>query len=155
MLRQCFEMGTPLRAANENRHVLWGNVFAIALHLPLLFILSRMVGIVGAALAWLVSDLTISIYLARRIMLKYDLRMRELLVWKDVSKLVAAALAAAPILLIASFGPLRNPWTILASCVLYGLVFFLLVRRLRIAEIDRLLAKIAELLAARMHRIRR
>jgi O-antigen/teichoic acid export membrane protein len=146
MIRQCFEMGTPLRAANANRHVLWGNVIAIVVHLPLLFVLSNAIGILGAAVAWLVADFTISAYLASRIMERYDIPVSGLALWPQIFKLALAATLALPPLLLAvglSDGSLLAAFT---ASLAFGGLYIWLVRKIGVTEIDGLLKKLFGLL---------
>jgi len=145
MIRQCFEMGTPLRAANANKYMLWGNLIAIVFHLPLLYLLSKAIGIPGAALAWLVSDLTIAIYLANRIMSRFGIGVRDLALWPQVFKLVLCAAAAAPVLFLTGLGPAKNLSAALLAATLFGGVFVVLVKLVGVEEIDRLLSRLREL----------
>jgi O-antigen/teichoic acid export membrane protein len=146
MIRQCFEMGTPLRAANANRHVLWGNVIAVVVHLPLLFVLSNAIGILGAAVAWLVADFTISAYLASRIMERYDIPVSGLALWPQIFKLALAAILALPPLLLAvglTDGSLLAAFT---ASLAFGGLYIWLVRKIGVTEIDGLLKKLFGLL---------
>lgn len=146
MIRQCFEMGTPLRAANANRHVLWGNVIAVVVHLPLLFILSKAIGILGAAVAWLVADLMIACYLASRIMERYSIPLSGLALWPQVFKLAGAAALALPPLLLASFLANGSLLAAFAASLVFGGLYIWLVKKIGVTEIDALLQSLLGLL---------
>lgn len=139
MIRQCFEMGTPLRAANANRHVLWGNVIAVVVHLPLLFVLSKAIGILGAAVAWLVADLMIACYLGSRIMERYNIPLSGLALWPQVFKLAGAAALALPPLLLASYLANGSLLAAFAASLVFGGLYIGLVKLIGVTEIDALL----------------
>lgn len=142
MIRQCFEMGTPLRAANANRHVLWGNVIAVLVHLPLLFVLSKAIGILGAAVAWLIADLIISAYLASRIMAKYDIGISGLALWPQVFKLAGAAILATPPLVMAAELASGSLLAALGASIAFGALYIFLVKKIGVTEIDALLVSL-------------
>lgn len=146
MIRQCFEMGTPLRAANANRHVLWGNVIAVVVHLPLLFVLSKAIGILGAAVAWLVADLMIACYLGSRIMERYNIPLSGLALWPQVFKLAGAAVLALPPLLLASSFANGSLLAAFAASLVFGGLYVGLVKLIGVTEIDALLQSLLGLL---------
>jgi O-antigen/teichoic acid export membrane protein len=142
MIRQCFEMGTPLRAANANRYLLWGNLTAVFIHLPLLYVLGKNIGVIGAAVAWLTADLIIAIYLALQIMKRYEIGLSELALWPQVARLALCALAAGPCLLFANAFPERSLLGAALSVFLYAGVFALIVWRTRLPEIEDVMVKL-------------
>lgn len=151
MLRQAFEMGSPLRAANRNRHVLWGNVLAICCHLPLLMLLIPEFGITGAALAWLSADLVITAYLAFRILETYGIRFGELVRWRETGKVILAALAPLPVLLLAK-GADHPVLVVPLAVVAYGAAYLWLVRRMGIPPIDALTDRLRDALIQAVRR---
>lgn len=152
MIRQCFEMGTPLRAANANRHVLWGNIIAVVVHLPLLFVLSKAIGILGAAVAWLVADLAISAYLASRIMERYNIRLTGLALWPQVFRLALASILAIPPLMLATFFAHGSLIAAFGASLTFGGLYIWLVRKIGVPEINGLLRKFFELLSQTLSR---
>jgi O-antigen/teichoic acid export membrane protein len=147
MLRQCFEMGTPLRAANANKHMLLGNVFAIIVNLSLLYFLAERIGMIGVAVAWFASDLVSAGYLATRIAAEYRVSLGGLFRWRRIGIVAACAVGPLPLLLVgkAVYG-LGIPVAV-AVAVVYLVAFVQLVRKARIREIDRLLERIQGVLA--------
>ena len=145
MIRQCFEMGTPLRAVNANKYMLWGNVLAVLFHLPLLYVLTKVIGITGAAFAWLAADLILTIYLASRIMVKYDIGVNGLAYWSQLAKLLLCASCAMPILVATEYLIPNSIFWGLAASLVFTAIYVLLVKRLKVGEVDRLLARLWEL----------
>lgn len=148
MVRQCFEMGAPLRAVNANKYMLWGNLVAIFFHLPLLYFLTRTIGIPGAAVAWLIADFTVAAYLASRIMQRFDVGVSQLALWPQLSKLLVCAVVATPILLLVQIGPKDSLWLAAIAAVAYVGGFVGLVKIAGIAEIDHLMARTLQLVRA-------
>lgn len=155
MIRQCFEMGTPLRAANSNRPVLLGNAFAIAINLPLLVVLTGTIGILGAAVAWFAADLIIALFMARSIMIRYAIGLRDLFHWREIGALVLAAALAAPILIAAAWFAPRSIWVaFLATCMYLG-SYALAIKWLRVSEIDGFVKGLKQILPKRRIKLMR
>lgn len=142
MLRQSFEVGTPLRAANQNRHMLWGNIMAVLFHLPLLFILTREIGIAGAAIAWMVGDIVIFTYLATTILVTYRIKIAQLALWSQMLKVVSAAALTAPILFLGS-AISDGLLPVILTSLLYSATYLLIAKKMHITEIDLLLERLA------------
>lgn len=142
MIRQCFEMGTPLRVVNANRYVLWGNVLAVLFHIPLLYVLTRVMGITGAALAWFIADMMIAMYLASRIMAHYKIGISELAYWPQLGKLVLCAICVLPILVFSEYLAPDSIFFGLAASFSFTVIFVILVKCMKIGEIDHLLDRL-------------
>lgn len=136
MIRQCFEVGTPLRAINANRYMLQGNLAALALHLPLLYVAVHVLGIAGAALAWVVADLIAAGYLGRVVLRRYGITVAEFARWRAIGKIVACALVASPVMLLGDIVGL-TPWLAgLVSASLYGCAYLMILSQLRVSEVE-------------------
>lgn len=154
MVRQCFEMGTPLRAVNANRHMLTGNVLTVLVHLPLLYVLSERFGLVGIAVAWMTADLLAAAYLARQIVLTYGIGIAGLAYWRDLLKLLLSALFGLPILVIAQTLAPGSLAVAALSSVGYLLAFVLIVRHFKVIDVDRILSQLAGWLNGKLARNR-
>ena len=136
MLRQCFEMGTPLRAQNSNKPLLIANMVAIAIHLPLLALLAPAIGIRGAAISWLTADMVITLYLARTIMNRYNLRLAEFSYWRPIAKLAFAAVVTSPLLIAAGQWSDGRLWPELLAAPFYMMLYVGVLKLMRLAELD-------------------
>lgn len=152
MVRQCFEMGTPLRAVNANRHMLIGNIFAVVIHLPALYLLSGYFGLLGTASAWLIADATITFYLARQIMLRYGISLSELAHWGGVFKLLIASLLISPILLIAKSIAPGSLIFFVTSSLVYLVAFVLVARYSKVIDVDQILGQLASWMKSKVSR---
>jgi len=102
LVREVFDFGVPLRAANNTAPIAHGNLLAVALTLVLLALLLPAFGLVGAVIALLVSRFAEGIYLARQTCRQYRISLRTLADWHDLAK-VAFACAAGSIVFVGSF----------------------------------------------------
>lgn len=144
VLRQCFDMGLPLRATNANRFVLWGNIGALFVQLPLLLVLLEFYGLVGAAGAWVLTDLLMTLYFARRIMGLYGVSFAQFLPWPEIGRIGLVAAALVPIASAPTFLGSSNAALVLASSGMYLGLYLAIVWRLRIPEMTMLLALASE-----------
>lgn len=142
MLRQCFEMGTPLRAVNSNKPLLLGNLAAIVVHLPLLYLLTRQIGIEGAAIAWITADMLVALFLARAIMKRYGLSLRQFARWRQIGLFAVAAIAATPPLFIPMVFPVAGLWDEIGVGLAYLGLYVFVVRLLGIKEADHAITSI-------------
>jgi len=152
MVRQCFEMGTPLRAVNANRHMLAGNVFAVIVHLPMLYLLSEHFGIVGTAIAWLIADFLAASYLARKIVLTYGIGVSGLAHWGDIFKLLLSALLALPILFLGQALEQGGMLVAAISSVVYLVAFVFVVRHSKVIDVDQILGKLVHWTKSKLRR---
>jgi O-antigen/teichoic acid export membrane protein len=149
LLRQSVELGSPLRAANANRHFAYGNLLSGAANIALLAALIRPMGPIGAAIAFVVSDLTLSYYVTNRTLAVYDIALSELFFWKKIGIAMLIGVACAPVLLV---GELVDMQPVLRACVLgfaYLAIYVFMVSRFRVEEVDMLLRNTGELIKRR------
>ena len=152
MVRQCFEMGTPLRAMNSNKPLLMGNAVAIFLHIPLLILLTGAIGIQGAAFAWLIADLTIAIYLALTILRVYQLQPAEFARWRSIAKVAGGALVVSPLLIAANHWSPGGLWLEALSAIAFLGAYALIVRSMGIHQVDEVIRMLRQFLASRLRR---
>ncbi len=136
MVRQCFEMSIPLRSINKNKYFILTNSFATAINLILMFTLFKLMGFLGPALAFIVSDLAQALYLARLILRFYKIRVQDLFMWKKVFKIAAVALICLPILFSGQFLHTNDIFRAFAVSVCYLAIYVFAIYFLRFEEID-------------------
>ncbi|HKS54263.1 MAG TPA: oligosaccharide flippase family protein, partial [Steroidobacteraceae bacterium] len=95
LLRETFDFGIPLRALNRTAPILRTNVLAVVANVGLMAIMVPAWGLVGAAIAFVISKMVEGTYLATEVVRAFNLRPRDLARWGDLAKIVAAAAAAA------------------------------------------------------------
>lgn len=132
LLRETFDFGIPLRAINRTAPILRTNLLALVVNVVLMAILVPAWGLVGAAIAFVLSRAVEGTYLASEAVRAYSVRWRDLARWRDLGKVVAAAAAASAVL----FVPLWNGMLgVLAGSAVFALTFLILLRWSGIPEV--------------------
>ncbi len=143
MLRQCFEMSTPIRAMNQNKYFITGNVLALSANALFVAATFDRLGILAAALGLIVSEVLLVIYIGSRVVKIYAVPVRDLLFWRKLLYLGLAVVVNMPILLIGEWVPTPALVRALSCSVIFLGGYLLVVRRCRIEEVDRLVERIA------------
>lgn len=95
LVREVFDFGVALRAANRTAPIVTSSLFAILLNLLLLVTVLPIWGLPAAALAFVISRWTEGLVLSRSTLRAYNIRIRELARWRDLGKVALAALLAS------------------------------------------------------------
>lgn len=149
MFRQCFEFGSPLRAANATRDFFRGNFYAFIINLILVALLVRAFGAAGAITSLLLAEIYLMTYLARRIMRAYGTALRDLLSWSELSKLLALAILSAPLLTVGWWVTDSPGIAALLGSGLYLGWYMLVLRYMELPEIQKVIQRLATMLRAR------
>lgn len=99
MLLDCFDFHLPLRVQNANRFFVIGSVIALVLNLGVLYPMYLLFGLTGPALAFIFSRLMFTAYLGHRMSRLYQVDPGQILQWRNIGKVMSAALICAPILI--------------------------------------------------------
>jgi O-antigen/teichoic acid export membrane protein len=132
LLRETFDFGIPLRALNRTAPILRTNLLAIIVNAALMALMVPAWGLVGAAIALIISRIIEGTYLARELARAFNLRLRDLARWSDLGKIVAAAAAAGAVLFLPLWSGLLG---VLGGAAAFGLTYVFLLRLARIPEI--------------------
>lgn len=103
MFNSCFDFHLPLRVQNKNRYFLAGSVIALVTNSSLLYPMHLLFGLLGPAIAFMLSRLVMTIYLASCVLRIYKVSVRDLVLWRDVSKVFVASIICAPILVAGKY----------------------------------------------------
>ena len=142
MLLQCFEMGTPLRAANQNRAFVFGSVLSFTIDIGFILAFFKIIGFVAPAIAIVLGEISIALYLGRKVLAIYHIGIGELFMWGKILRIVTASAAVAPALFAdALLGLSPVPRAVVSAC-LYLAVYLLIVSRLGIPEVELMRAKV-------------
>ncbi len=136
MLRQCFEMSTPLRAMNVNRYFMIGNLVAILVNAGFIFATFDDLGLLAAPIGLLVSEVALAVYLGSRILKVYSIHVRQMLFWSKLMAIAVAVLLNVPILLIGELVPIGDAVRAIVFSSLFLTGYFVFVRRCRLDEIE-------------------
>lgn len=135
LIRECFDFDLAFRASGMTRKGLRGHVVTLILNVALSLLLVPMLGIIGAALALVISRGLIAIYLARQVAAMANLRARELFPWGDLAKVLAAAFISAAVLVPALVFPRYGWLAIVSASFVFGLLFFIILKKWDVAEV--------------------
>ncbi|MEO8400110.1 MAG: oligosaccharide flippase family protein [Ignavibacteriaceae bacterium] len=142
LLRKCFEMSIPIRAMNKNKYFVASNILYLVVNLILIYILFNLLGFIGPAIAAVISEIIQSIYLGNKIILTYQLRLSELLLWKEINKIILISLIGIPIFLINILISTDSIILSILFSIVYIIIYIIFFRRNRINEIDILMKKV-------------
>lgn len=137
MVRQCFELGSPLRAGNANRYFFRGNIYALTINLVLVILFVRGFGAVGAIVSLLLAEVYLAAYLARWVLRVYGITMKNLFSWHELSKIFLLTLLSSPLLAIGWWVTDSRAVAALLGGGLYLGCYVLVLRRLKIPEIEK------------------
>lgn len=142
IVRSCFDFSPPLRAINKTRPLVTANLVAALGNGLTLALLLPVMGVVGAAVGLVVSNLVEAMYLALSMSRLYQLTVRDLLPWATVAKVGVCALAGAVIAFGITFGLRATLLGVVCGSVLYGAVFAVLLMATRVEEATALLRRL-------------
>jgi O-antigen/teichoic acid export membrane protein len=142
MLSKCFEMSTPLRAMNKNKYFVIGNFLSMGVNIVMLYLLFKWLGIVGPAVAFVITEFTALTYLSFKIISTYNIKLSQMLLWKKLTIILIVGITCVPILFAGSYFNLNPVVTAISFGILYFLVYILIFKKLRIEEVDVFMEKV-------------
>jgi O-antigen/teichoic acid export membrane protein len=102
LFREIVDFAVPLRAANRTAPIMYSNFVSIVLNAILLSILLPTIGLLGAAIAFVVARMVEGVYLGWQTARIYETPALALINWRELGK-VALAAAIASVTLLGSF----------------------------------------------------
>ena len=136
MVLQCFEMGTPLRAANQNRSFVFGSILSLAVDIGFILAFFRIIGFIAPALGIVLGEISIALYLGRKVMRLYSVGVGGLLMWRKIFSVAAACVAASPALFAGELFALNAVVRAVIFSCLYFAAYLLIAGRFRVEEIE-------------------
>jgi O-antigen/teichoic acid export membrane protein len=132
LLRETFDFGIPLRARNHTAPILRSNLLSLILNVGLMSLMVPAWGLIGAVIAFVISRFVEGTYLAVQAMRIYEVSLAELARWRDLGKVVAAAVIAASLLYLPFWAGLLG---LVGGALVFGLAFLWLLRLAAIPEV--------------------
>ena len=140
MARECFDFAPALRAINQTRPLVESNVASLATCGLMLAVLIPLGGVAGAMVAVLIGMAVDAGWLAWSSVRRYGVSIGELIPWRSLGRVVAAAGVAAAVLVTCDWTQLFGPGGMVLGGVAYLAAFALLLLALRVPEAYMLLA---------------
>ena len=97
LIRKCFEMGSPLRAMNKNKYFVFGNILSLIINIVSLYVLYNLLGFFGPAMAYVLTEISLAVFLAFKILSTYDIGISKLFRWKKLFLFSLISLIGYPI----------------------------------------------------------
>jgi len=141
LMRQSVELAAPLRAANANRYFVYGNIMSSVFNIGLLLVLIQRVGMIGAAIAFVASDVALGCYVTNRTLKVYEIRLPDLFYWRRMGLVVLLGIVCVPVLLLGDLLRIPSLVRALLTGTVYLVVYVACMSRCRIEEVDILLGK--------------
>jgi O-antigen/teichoic acid export membrane protein len=142
LVREVFDFGVALRAANKTTPIVTSSLFAILLNLLLLVTVLPIWGLPAAALAFVISRWAEGLVLSRSTMRAYNIGIKDLARWTDLGKVALAALLASIVLYgsfwIDHFGLIG----VVLGSALFMVLFVVFLLALRVPEVNAMLARL-------------
>ena len=140
LIRNCFEFASPLRALNYTKPLLYANFLSALINIPLAFILLKLYGLIGPAIAFFFADTLIAIYSCFFVIKKFQITLSTVLYWRKDFSLIMISFLCLPILYISQIctSQLPNIILVVLSIMLYLLSYIFLCQRARIEESQQL-----------------
>lgn len=142
LVREVFDFGVALRAANKTTPIVTSSLYAILLNLALLVTVLPVWGLPAAALAFVISRWAEGLVLSRSTMHAYRIGVKDLARWGDLGK-VALAASMASVVFYGSF------WLdhfgligVLLGSAVFMALFIALMLMMRIPEATAMLGRL-------------
>lgn len=137
LIRRCFNTDVLLRTSGRTGFMLWGTVGSLALNIILILLFSRSLGMVGPALAFLLSEIALELFYASQMSRTLGLRFSTFADWRGILSVAASCFIAMPVLLAFEYLPVQEVVRAMASSALYFATTILIAYRLGVADIGR------------------
>jgi O-antigen/teichoic acid export membrane protein len=141
LFKDSIEMGAPLRAMHRNRVFIYGNVLSLAVNVGLLYALFRVYPYYGPAAAFVATTAALQVFLGAQIIRAYGVRLRELFLWRKHVYIAGAAVFSVFVMQLGEILFGTSLATAAGFGILYFAVYLMMVRFLRIGEIDAVLLR--------------
>jgi O-antigen/teichoic acid export membrane protein len=141
LVRACFDFSPAVRAINKTRALIYSNLAGLAANACALTVLLPLAGIRGAVGALVISSVVEAIALGIQTARFYDVPLARFIPWRSVSKVAAAALIAAVILIIPVWEH-KGLVGIAVVAILYYASFAGLLRWMKVDEAELLLRRV-------------
>ncbi|WP_462323585.1 oligosaccharide flippase family protein [Desulfoplanes sp.] len=142
MIKECFETGMPIRIVNKNKFYVYAYNYALAINIVLLFVLNYFFRFVGPAIAYIVSDSFVYIYLGKKILNIYQIKISEIFYWKKISCVILASFLLTPVLFSGELFEINELIKIILFSCLYFLAYFIVLINIDIEEFQYIYRKV-------------
>jgi O-antigen/teichoic acid export membrane protein len=137
LLRRCFNTDVLLRTTGRTGFMLWGTLGALTANVIFIMLLSRTMGMIGPAIAFIAAEVALELYYAQRARRVLQLSVANLADWGSIIRIAAACALAFPILIGFSLSPGPELVRMTIAALLYFSLVLLLAYRFGVADVGR------------------
>jgi O-antigen/teichoic acid export membrane protein len=123
-----------LKAINQTRYFLYGDVLAIVLNLALLTVLMPLMGLVGAVTAYVISSYAEGLYLGWWVTRLYGLPVSQFVPWRQLSRVALSSAIALAVTYLPFWSSRLAFLNMIVGSILYFVAYAALLMLLRIEE---------------------
>jgi len=144
LIRECFDFSLPLRIVHRTNVFLKVSTLTLIINLGLMLLLVKYYGLLGPALAIVITRFVGGIYLGGYVMKYCEFSFGELLPWTDIAKTVVLCLGCATVLFAGELFDIGS----LIRAVLFGgiylILFGMILSKSGISEVNKFVLRIRE-----------
>jgi O-antigen/teichoic acid export membrane protein len=97
LVRRCFNADVLLRTAGRTGFMMFGTIGALAANVAMLVPLTRMFGLSGPAVAFILAECLLEAFYTQRAAKKLNVGIAELVDWRNIVKVAVACIIVAPV----------------------------------------------------------
>ena len=142
MLKECFETGMPIRIVNKNKFYVYAYNYALIINGVLLLVLNNFFQFIGPAIAYIISDSFVYLYLGIKVLKIYQIKLVDLFYWKKIFYIFLSSFLLVPLLFIGECFKINDFIKIPIFSILYFIFYFLILINIDIEEFQVVYKKI-------------
>jgi O-antigen/teichoic acid export membrane protein len=150
---EAIELNSPLRAANQTRFVMIGNLLMFGSNLLCIFVFFRWLpdfAILGPAVGVVFGALVERFYMAGRIMEFYSVDLPDMLKWRSLATVIVCTAMATLCLWAVEFIPLHELLRMPIAALAFAAVYYVTLRRCRLEEVETVASRIEQRLRRKL-----
>ena len=140
---QCIELSSPLRAANRTGLLLVGNSIMLVTNLVCILVFFRWfrdIAIYGPAVGTVLGHVAQHLYMARKVLDHFAIKLRDLLNWRGQGIIVASLTLSAAVLFAGDYAPLPDLARVALMALPFAAVYYWQLRYHKLEEVEAVIA---------------
>jgi O-antigen/teichoic acid export membrane protein len=137
LVRRCFNTDVLLRTTGRSGFMLLGTIGALTVNIVLISLLSRTMGMIGPAIAFISAEVVLELYYARQTLRALQLKVTKLADWSSIFRIAASCALAMPLLFAFDLLPGNEFLRMTIAALLYFSAVLWLAYRLGVADVGR------------------
>jgi O-antigen/teichoic acid export membrane protein len=152
LIRRCFNTDVLLRTTGRSGFMLWGATGALVVNVTLIAVLSRTLGMIGPAIAFIIAELAAELYYTNRTLRALGVSLAGLADWGSILRIIVSCILALPIPMAFDLVSGHELFRAAVSSLLYLTAVLWLTHRLGVNDIGRVVGYLRSRLHGRAPR---